>query len=72
MPKISDEELVKVLVRLWKKDYDAIQRMATTEVTAAQIIREAVSHFVRAAEDRARRTIDANAKLPDNNPWLET
>ena len=63
MPKISDEELTKVLARLWKKDYEAIKCMATPEVPPAQIIRDAIHSFVLAVEARARRKIDAQERV---------
>jgi hypothetical protein len=58
VPKISDQPLTRVLIRFWTSDYRAIQEMSSTELSAAQIIRDALHQFVLVAKLRARKKID--------------
>lgn len=58
MPKLIEEPIVKINLRIFARDYEAIKRMASREVTANELIRSAIHSFVINTEDAIRRRID--------------
>ena len=59
MPKISDEPLVAVKLRLFKSDYERIKTIyGSGNVHAAKVIRTIVRSFVRQTESQMRAKVD--------------
>lgn len=58
MPKISDEELQAIQLRLFKKDLEYLRKFYSGTVGVNKAIRNIVRSFVRHAEAQANSAID--------------
>ena len=65
MPKITDEELETIQVRLCKKDLDVLRTLYRDNVGVNLVIRTIVRSFVRQTEAKATAAIDALPPLDD-------
>ena len=58
MPKITDEELEALQVRLFKKDLDTLRRLYANNFGVNRAIRTIVRTFVKQVEAKANAHID--------------
>jgi len=58
MPKITDEALEALQIRLFKKDLDALRRLFGKSIGVNQAVRTIVRTFVNQAEAKANVMID--------------
>jgi hypothetical protein len=68
MPKITDEELVKIQVRFFKKDLDALRGLYGASFGVNKAIRLIVRRFVTQTQAAANAAID---KIEAPTPALE-
>lgn len=59
MPKITDEKLARICVRLYDKDYQEIKKFATADRPANALIRDIIHQYVLHAGAALRAKIDA-------------
>jgi hypothetical protein len=59
MPKITDEPLDTIQLRLFKSDHDTLRRMFAGHVGVNKAIRTIVRTYLRQAEAKANAAIDA-------------
>ena len=58
MPKITDEELVAIQLRLFKKDLDKLRKLYGGQFGVNKAIRTIVRSFITQAEEKANKIID--------------
>lgn len=63
MPRKTDKPLIRVAVRLFKEDYEALNRMTNSDVKKNELIRRVIHTFIVHNEDRVRAKID-NLTMP--------
>ena len=68
MPKVTDEELEILSLRLFKSDVDYLRRIYSGQFSVNKAIRNIVRTFVRHAEANANKAID---KVEVENALIE-
>jgi hypothetical protein len=58
VPKITDEDLVKVELTMFKSDYDVLRRLYKGNIGVNKVIRTVLRSFVRQINARASANID--------------
>lgn len=71
MPKITDEELEAVQVRLYKSDLVKLRRMFAKEFGVNKAIRAIVRTYLRQAEAKAAVAIDRAEATASQNSELQ-
>ena len=71
MPKITEEELEAVQVRLFKSDLVKLRRMFAKEFGVNKAIRAIVRTYLRQAEAKAAVTIDRAEAAASQNAELQ-
>lgn len=49
----------RICIRVWEEDAEAIDRMASADMTVNEIYRNSIHEFVRHHRDRMRRKLDS-------------